>query len=141
MASHHLANNTQQGSESPDYHIWDLKKLWQKLTMCADNTITQLKQQQVDLKEIVGISVTTFWRGWCTIDKNGQQLYPIISWKCPRTVPVMENLPQLLDIKALYQRNGIGQYSFNTLFKLLWLKENKPDISKKWINSCSFPPC
>ena len=23
MASHHLANNTQQGSESPDYHIWD----------------------------------------------------------------------------------------------------------------------
>ena len=37
----------------------------------------------------------------------------------------MENLPQLLDIKALYQRNGIGQYSFNTLFKLLWLKENK----------------
>ena len=60
MASHHLANNTQQGSESPDYHIWDFEEIWQKLTMCADNTITQLKQQQVDLKEIVGISVTTF---------------------------------------------------------------------------------
>ena len=59
MASHHLANNTQQGSESPDYHIWDFEEIWQKLTMCADNTITQLKQQQVDLKEIVGISVTT----------------------------------------------------------------------------------
>ena len=57
MASHHLANNTQQGSESPDYHIWDFEEIWQKLTMCADNTITQLKQQQVDLKEIVGISV------------------------------------------------------------------------------------
>ena len=131
VASHHLANNTQQGSESPDYHIWDFEEIWQKLTVCADNTIAQLKQQQVDLKEIIGISVTTFGVDGAPFDKNGQQLYPIISWKCPRTVPVMENLSQLLDIKALYQRNGIGQYSFNTLFKLLWLKENKPDIFQK----------
>lgn len=27
MASHHLANNTQQGSESPDYHIWDFEEI------------------------------------------------------------------------------------------------------------------
>ena len=72
MASHHLANNTQQGSESPDYHIWDFEEIWQKLTMCADNTITQLKQQQVDLKEIVGISVTTFGVDGAPFDKNGQ---------------------------------------------------------------------
>ena len=34
IASHHLANNTQQGSESPDYHIWDFEEIWQKLTVC-----------------------------------------------------------------------------------------------------------
>ena len=29
VAFHHLANNTQQGSESPDYHIWDFEEIWQ----------------------------------------------------------------------------------------------------------------
>ncbi len=40
----------------------------------------------------------------------------------------MENLANYLDVEALYQHNGVGHYSFNTLFKLLWLKENKPEI-------------
>ena len=62
-----LLNNTQQGSESPDYHIWDFEEIWQKLTMCADNTITQLKQQQVDLKANRRYFRHDFWRGWCTI--------------------------------------------------------------------------
>ena len=66
MASHHLANNTQQGSESPDYHIWDFEEIWQKLTMCADNTITQLKQHRL-IKRNRRYFRHDFWRGWCTI--------------------------------------------------------------------------
>lgn len=128
VASHHLANNTQTGKESADYHIWDFEEIWQKLTTCAEHTLSQLKQQHIDLKEIIGISVTTFGVDGAPFDKNGKQLYPIISWKCPRTIPVMENLNQYFDVEQLYLRNGIGQYSFNTLFKLLWLKEYQPEI-------------
>lgn len=131
LASHHLANNTKQGMESSDYHIWDIEEIWQKLTSCATQTFNQLMQQGIDLKDIVGISVTTFGVDGAPFDENDQQLYPIISWKCPRTIPVMENLSNQLDIKSLYQRNGIGQYSFNTLFKLHWLKTHKPDIFQK----------
>lgn len=131
LASHHLANNTKQGMESSDYHIWDIEEIWQKLTSCATQTFNQLMQQGIDLKDIVGISVTTFGVDGAPFDENDQQLYPIISWKCPRTIPVMENLSNQLDIKSLYQRNGIGQYSFNTLFKLYWLKTHKPDIFQK----------
>lgn len=131
LASHHIANNTQPDLKFADYHIWDFEEIWQKLSDCADYTINQLKQQHIDLNDIVGISVTTFGVDGAPFDHEGQQLYPIISWKCPRTLPVMEALPRLLDIKDLYQRNGIGQYSFNTLFKLLWLKEHEPEIFQK----------
>ncbi|BBF10027.1 L-fucose isomerase [Haemophilus influenzae] len=40
------------------------------------------------------------------------------------------DLPQDVHNK-LNQRNGIGQYSFNTLFKLHWLKTHKPDVFQK----------
>ena len=136
LASHHLANNTQPDSENADYHIWDIEEIWQKLMDCATHTLQQLRAQQQDLADIVGIAVTTFGVDGAPFDRNGKQLYPIISWKCPRTLPLMENLSHYLNVEQLYQRNGIGQYSFNTLFKLLWLKENKPEIYQemdKWV--------
>lgn len=126
VAVHHIANNTQTGEESADYHIWDIDEIWQKLMICAKETLAQLTEMQ--RQEIVGISVTTFGVDGTIFDKNGKQLYPIISWKCPRTLPIMQNLANWIDVEKLYQRNGVGSYSFNTLFKLLWLKQNKPEL-------------
>lgn len=136
VASHHTPNHTQPDPENSLYHIWDIEEIYQKLIFCAEKTIVNLRQKQIDVAEIKGIAITTFGVDGAPFSKNGKQIFPIISWKCPRTLPVMEKLHQYLDVKKLYQRNGIGQYSFNTLFKLLWLKENKPDIfaeMDKWV--------
>ncbi|MFZ7317565.1 L-fuculokinase [Avibacterium avium] len=130
LASHHQPNRAQPDPQYPHFYIWDIEEIWQKLLICAEKTLTQLKQFH-SLQDIVGIGVTTFGVDGAPFDKAGNQLYPIISWQCPRTISIMENLAQYLDVNALYQRNGIGQYSFNTLFKLLWLKENEPEILQK----------
>lgn len=126
LAVHHIANNTQQGEEAADYHIWDIDEIWSKLMTCAKQTLAQLTFEQ--RQDIVGISVTTFGVDGAIFDKHGKQLYPIISWKCPRTQPIMQALGDYLDVEKLYQRNGVGHYSFNTLFKLLWLKQHKPEL-------------
>lgn len=126
LAVHHIANNTQAGEESPDYHIWDIDEIWSKLMTCAKQTLAQLTNEQ--RADIAGISVTTFGVDGTLFDKDAKPLYPIISWKCPRTQPMMAELAKWLDIEALYQRNGVGHFSFNTLYKLLWLKENQPEI-------------
>lgn len=127
LAAHHQPNRTQPDPHYPHFYIWDMDEIWQKLLFCAEQTLTQLKQSH-SLAEVVGIGVTTFGVDGTAFDAQGKPLYPIISWQCPRTIPVMERLSHYLDEQSLYQRNGIGQYSFNTLFKLLWLKENEPDI-------------
>lgn len=127
LAAHHQPNRTQPDPHYPHFYIWDMDEIWQKLLFCAEQTLTQLKQSH-SLAEVVGIGVTTFGVDGTAFDAQGKPLYPIISWQCPRTIPIMEWLSHYLDVQTLYQRNGIGQYSFNTLFKLLWLKENEPDI-------------
>ena len=74
LASHHLANNTQPDSENADYHIWDIEEIWQKLMDCATHTLQQLRAQQQDLADIVGIAVTTFGVDGAPFDRNGKQL-------------------------------------------------------------------
>ena len=131
IASHHTPNQTKLCPDNKNYHFWDFEQIWYKLQHCAEKTFIQLQDKGISLSNIKGISVTTFGVDGAPFDKNGQQLYPIISWKCPRTLPIMENLSKYLNVKDLYLRNGVGQYSFNTLFKLIWLKENQPKIFEK----------
>lgn len=105
---------------------------------CATHTLQQLQAQQQDLADIVGIAVTTFGVDGAPFDRNGKQLYPHHFLEMSAYLTVNENLSHYLNVEQLYQRNGIGQYSFNTLFKLLWLKENKPEFTKRCINGCLF---
>ncbi|XNM76514.1 FGGY family carbohydrate kinase [Escherichia coli] len=54
------------------------------------------------------------WCGWRLVDKQGNLLYPIISWKCPRTAAVMDNIEQLISAQRLQAISGVGAFSFNT---------------------------
>ncbi|MGR6980151.1 L-fuculokinase [Testudinibacter sp. P27/CKL/0425] len=131
LAAHHLASATKAGEESDDYHIWDFDEICNKLSECARHVVVQLSHQHYHIQDIVGISVTTFGVDGAPFDADGKQIYPIISWKCPRTIPVMQHIADHFDVEQLYTRNGIGLYSFNTLFKLLWLKENQADVYQR----------
>ncbi len=75
-----------------------------------------------------GITVTTFGVDGALVDEQGALLYPIISWKCPRTAAVMENISQYMPAHQLQQIAGVGAFAFNTLYKLVWLKENHPQL-------------
>ncbi|PWI32440.1 L-fuculokinase [Vibrio albus] len=126
LAGHHIVNETRTQLGSAEQQIWDIDQIWGKLTECSQAVTAQLSGRQVD-----GVTVTTFGVDGAPFDSAGRQLYPVISWKCPRTEPVLQRLGEYLDKESLYLNNGIGSYSFNTLFKLLWLKENEPDVYRK----------
>lgn len=80
-----------------------------------------------------GITVTTFGVDGALVDEQGALLYPIISWKCPRTAAVMENISQYMPARQLQQIAGVGAFAFNTLYKLVWLKRTT--------RSCWRRPC
>ncbi len=106
-----------------DWHQWSLEAIMQRFADCCRQIHDQLASCTVR-----GITVTTFGVDGALVDEQGALLYPIISWKCPRTAAVMEKISQYMPARQLQRIAGVGAFAFNTLYKLVWLKENHPQL-------------
>ncbi|MGF1724827.1 L-fuculokinase [Photobacterium nomapromontoriensis] len=131
VASHYMKNETATPTNNSTYHIWSFEAIWEKLVTCCQHVTSS-----VNKADITSLAVTTFGVDGAPFDSNGKQIYPIISWKCPRTNEVMEQTLAELGADAVFTHNGVGKYNFNTVFKLKWLKENEPAVyakMDKWV--------
>ena len=116
-------NASEIAGENSAWHQWSLENILQRFADCCLQLGAELARCQIR-----GITVTTFGVDGALVDKNGKQLYPVISWKCPRTAAVMANIDRYMSPQQLQEISGVGAFSFNTLYKLVWLKENHPQL-------------
>jgi L-fuculokinase len=126
LASESLPNNTKPDPGHPKYRIWDIKEIWDKMCMASHKVASQ-----INVNRIAGVTVTTFGVDGTLFDKSGKMLYPVISWQCERTNPIMSNIDKYLPLNDLYHESGILPFSFNTINKLIWFVEQKPEIVEK----------
>jgi len=126
LAQKAFANDTKS---DPDYQgglIWDVADIWQKLINATRDVLNQ-----IDKNRIAAVTVTTFGVDGAPVSKSGELLNPVISWACQRTSPVMENIGKYIPFEELYKLNGVYKFSFNTINKFIWLKENRPHLLEK----------
>jgi L-fuculokinase len=126
LASESYPNNTQPDPFYPAYRIWDIKEIWSKMCKASQKVISQ-----INANRIAGVTVTTFGVDGTLFDKSGKMLYPVISWQCERTNPIMANIDKYLPLNDLYQICGVLPFTFNTINKLIWFVEQKPEIVEK----------
>ncbi|MCK4700226.1 MAG: L-fuculokinase [Bacteroidales bacterium] len=123
LASESLTNNTQPDPENRNYRIWDVNEIWNKF-----RTTTGKVLEKIESENIAGITVTAFGVDGAPFNKSGKMLYPVISWQCQRTELIMQNIEKYMPQEHLFSINGLQPFIFNTINKLIWLKENRPAI-------------
>ena len=54
---------------------------------------------QINSRMIAGVTVTTFGVDGTLFDRSGKMLYPVISWQCERTNPIMANIDKYIPVE------------------------------------------
>ncbi len=108
------ANASDIAAENSAWHQWSLDAILQRFADCCRSLSSALSECVVR-----GITVTTFGVDGALVDAQGKLLYPVISWKCPRTAAVMETIERFISPRQLQTLSGVGAFSFNTLYKLV----------------------
>ncbi len=126
IASASEQNGTSVDPFNPSYRIWDFYTIWKKLCVAANKVLIQ-----IDKHRIAGVTVTTFGVDGTFFSGDGRMLYPVISWQCERTKPVMELIDRYIPAERLYSISGVLPFYFNTITRLIWFKENHPEIVDK----------
>lgn len=124
VSQHSIPNNTIKDPLHAGGLLWDVDEIWRKMCECSRKVIEETKGKYT----VDGITVTTFGVDGAPVRKEKKLLYPVISWQCSRTKSISDNIHEYMNVDELYQLNGLQSYPFNTLFKLIWLQQNKPDI-------------
>lgn len=121
-------------SNQKSYNVKSLQKDWVELdpesvwsVVCA-NIKTVLRQ--IDNKKIVGIGITA-QLGMCPVDAQGNALAPILTWMDQRAKNQAGKIEQDIGNENIYRLSGRRVNPELSAPRMLWFKENYPQVYNK----------
>lgn len=118
--------------EHPHWAFWDPDKIWSGVSAAIRQALSGI----ADSLLIKGIAVTGMGMDGLPVDKEGKWLYPFISWQCKRTQPQYRQWLENVGREKIFHKSGKQMLVFDTVYRLMWMKENHPDIlarADKWL--------
>ena len=113
--------------EHPQWASWEPEKIWGGVS----SAIKEALGKAGDPKAVKAVAVTGFGCDGLPIDKNGEWLYPFISWYCPRTQPQRDAWVEKLGAGKIFSITGRLLWPFDSIYRIMWMKENQPGILEK----------
>ncbi|PJF36167.1 MAG: rhamnulokinase [Candidatus Thermofonsia Clade 1 bacterium] len=98
---------------------WDALRLWQEI---------ERGLAAAQLETAAGIGVDSFGVDFGLLDRRGALLSNPVHMRDKRTEGIMEQVLALVPRQELYQRTGIGFYVINTLYQLVALQRDAPEL-------------
>lgn len=108
-----------QPGQPKGYIIWDLDQLWDKICSVCREVASQAG-------DIRAVNLTTWGADGAPVREDGSLAYPPICWQDNRTEDIIAHLDDYLPAWDFYAETGYQIIPFNTLLKLIWLREHEP---------------
>jgi D-xylulose kinase len=89
------------------------------------------KSSSVSPDYVVGIGVTNQRETVVPIDEKGKPLRRAIVWQDRRTVPQCDRIKEQISEKDIYSTTGLTVDPYFTAPKILWIKDNQPDVFER----------
>ncbi|MCR4892722.1 MAG: hypothetical protein K5989_11145 [Lachnospiraceae bacterium] len=77
------------------------------------------------------ISITSQRASMIPLDKFGKPLHDAIMWQDKRTIDICDRLIKECGLRTLYNKTGVRVNPLFVLNKIIWLRENEPEIFAK----------
>ncbi len=104
--------------------MYEPNEIWETVTSLVRKTTAQLPPRS----KIHSVSVASMGEAGLLLDEDGAPLTPIIPWFDERSKEVMDAWYDLISPAQCFGITGLNYNHIYSLFKILWLKKNQPEI-------------
>ena len=80
---------------------------------------------------IGGIGITSFGESFAMLDEHDESLMPVMLYTDPRGMDQSEQLKKILGDEKLMEITGLAAHHMYSIPKLMWVKENCPEVFAK----------
>lgn len=109
----------------PGWAEQDPDVLWHAV---ANTTREVIHEAGIDPAEILGVGISAQMFNLLPVDKEGHPLTQMLSWLDVRSVSQADALLEEVGTEFLFQHTGNVPTAKDVIPKILWLKEERPDI-------------
>ena len=109
-------------SPKPGFHEQDPEEIWAAFKKSMDEMIAEVGNVPK------AISLSSAMHSVIPIDENGNALVPMITWADNRAAEIAKKLRESEVGWSIYKATGTPLHAMSPLCKIIWLKENDPDL-------------
>lgn len=109
-------------SSSPGYSEQDPEVIWQAFVRCINDTVNHRGSTPE------AISLSSAMHSVIAVDHRGQALAPMMTWADSRSTAIAEQIRATDVGRNIYRSTGTPIHAMSPLCKLIWLRENQPEL-------------
>lgn len=116
-----------------DGHLcWNLEELY-------ENILNGMSECKKGSRIPFSMGIDTWGCDFVLLYENNRILGDTVSYRDSRTDGIPEKVNQIISYEDLYKRTGIQKQPFNTIYQLMSIKENNPELLEKAVSFLMIP--